>query len=499
MTTSQVNKIKRDLLAAHNAAKDRVCRMIISPNRSYALRHYSKTHLDQFQELIGAKDFEGAVLYLHDKMLPYLKKNSPADYSSELMMISVELTLTYSFRPQFKDMFDQALGASNYYGILKGLNKMTEAKYSEKCLGDLLYVFEETMKRPAADIPPYVKHCLFHLFARFITRRETKKLMKLQLEPYFTYYQDKYHCFDESDPLEKAIFQFNIRQNDFKPAWDQFFNPSGKPGTKRTTIDDLRKMMNEMDQRHAEEVHYLFMSNYIDFSDYEFRDDWHMDAYHEAYFYYFRSGDVQLEILNDYVLDILKEWQQDANHKYQKAKKDLIWWITDPIPEFKPSLGKGIEMAYKTAIRSNEEEKLAKALTPFLPKIVEIVKSGQYEDAAANIFCLFEHLALADKEHEDWFHPLWGNGTMTQVAYLTEALCELYCHLRQQKELSVSLKDEMNIHLKIFNNKTYFFGDMWCGSRFEDLTLDPKDQEGDYSDLEECSVWKYWYLRRNTE
>ena len=84
---------------------------------------------------------------------------------------------------------------------------------------------------------------------------------------------------------------------------------------------------------------------------------------------------------------------------------------------------------------------------------------------------------------------------MSEIARFLETLIELYCHLRQLKEVPESLKDEMDIYLRIFNRKTYFFGDMWGDSRFEDLLLDGKEQFNNYSVLEECSMWKYWYLK----
>ena len=99
----------------------------------------------------------------------------------------------------------------------------------------------------------------------------------------------------------------------------------------------------------------------------------------------------------------------------------------------------------------------------------------------------------ANKAHEDWFESLWFEGEMSKIALLTETICELYCHLRQQKDLSKGLKDEMDIHLDILNKKTEFFGEMWYDSRFEDMLLDSKDQTGDFSTLEDCCMWREWY------
>ena len=194
------------------------------------------------------------------------------------------------------------------------------------------------------------------------------------------------------------------------------------------------------------------------------------------------------------MIEILREWQHDANYKYQKAKKDLIWWMEDPIPEFKPSLEHEIDTAINRVSDADDEEKVVNALLPFPLKIADIICAGNYEDAAANIYYLFDYLAAFEKEHEPWFKSIWGGGQMSKMACFFDVLCELYCHLRQLKEIPFRLKDEMDIHLRIFNRKTYFFGDMWYDSRFEDMLLDGKEQFNDYSVLEECSMWRTWYL-----
>ena len=42
---------------------------------------------------------------------------------------------------------------------------------------------------------------------------------------------------------------------------------------KRMTLKTLHEMLNGMSVELAEKVHLLFMANYIDYSDYEFRDE----------------------------------------------------------------------------------------------------------------------------------------------------------------------------------------------------------------------------------
>ena len=48
---------------------------------------------------------------------------------------------------------------------------------------------------------------------------------------------------------------------------------------KRMTLKTLHEMLNRMSVELAEKVHLLFMANYIDYSDYEFRDENQVESY----------------------------------------------------------------------------------------------------------------------------------------------------------------------------------------------------------------------------
>ena len=61
----------------------------------------------------------------------------------------------------------------------------------------------------------------------------------------------------------------------------------------------------------------------------------------------------------------------------------------------------------------------------------------------------------------DWYAGFTGYGdTYTKLAIFTEAVVELYCHLRQKPDLSKRMADEMDINLEVFNLETDFFGDL---------------------------------------
>ena len=121
------------------------------------------------------------------------------------------------------------------------------------------------------------------------------------------------------------------------------------------------------------------------------------------------------------------------------------------------------------------------------------MKSGAYEAAAGSCYIIFRCLAKTCKDHENWFCGFTGYGdTYTKLAIFTEAVVELYCHLRQKTGLSKRMADEMDINLEVFNLETDFFGDLHCSSRFTDMLCDAQAQYGDYSELEKCPMWGMW-------
>ena len=235
---------------------------------------------------------------------------------------------------------------------------------------------------------------------------------------------------------------------------------------KRITLKTLHEMLNGMSVELAEKVHLLFMANYIDYSDYKFRDE---------------------------IIEFLDEWRQDAPSRYRKAKDDICYWITDEWYSFESPMQKEVESAYQTALKKKDDIAIALALSPFARKTAELVNSGAYEAAAGSCYVIFRCLAKTCKEHEDWFRGFTGYGdTYTKLTIFTESIVELYCHLRQKPDLSKRMADEMDINLEVFNLETDFFGDLHCSSRFTDMLCDAQAQYGDYSELEKCPMWGMW-------
>lgn len=495
MTTSETNKIKKEILAASEVAKCKLCRYLIGEMSSWYSKYFSSEQKNHFLDLCEARDFEAATGYFVNTMLPRLRSDQQ-DYQTVLILCKSNLVVVHDIAPNSKDVIDQAIAESNYYGILKGLHAFIKKASFTKGLDNVLYLLWEVARRPKGDVPAGVKHCVFHLLAQYMASRRNGKMTKLYALDTLIYLQDKYHCFDESDPLEMAVLQGTIHQNDFKPDWQSFMNSEGLPTAKRLTIEDILARMDQMDEAHADLVHYLFMSHHIDYQHYPFRDEWMIDAYVEVYNAYYGESRQYLSQLNRYVIDILKEWKQDDYNRYLKARRAILYWMEDPIPAFTPTLGADIQQAYDTAIKTEKPDELAKVLMPFPKMIYEQVKAKDFEAAAGNIYCIFEYLGAANKAHEQWFDTFWDGVELTPLVLFTEVVMALYCHLRQLRDLPEGLKNEMDCHLDILNKKTSLFGDGFGDSRIEDMFRDGKKQSNDYSELEACYMWSDWYLAK---
>ena len=84
-------------------------------------------------------------------------------------------------------------------------------------------------------------------------------------------------------------------------------------------------MLDGMSVEMAEKVHLLFMANYIDYSDYEFRDENQVEGYCWCYrdLFELKTKESQ-EIVNSQLIEFLDEWRQDAPSRYRKAKDDMM-------------------------------------------------------------------------------------------------------------------------------------------------------------------------------
>ena len=95
---------------------------------------------------------------------------------------------------------------------------------------------------------------------------------------------------------------------------------------KRISLKTVHQMLDGMSVELAEKVHLLFMANYIDYSDYDFRDEDQVESYCWCYRDLFElKTKASQEIVNSQLIEFLDEWRQDVPSRYRKAKDDVCY------------------------------------------------------------------------------------------------------------------------------------------------------------------------------
>ena len=80
---------------------------------------------------------------------------------------------------------------------------------------------------------------------------------------------------------------------------------------KRISLKTVHQMLDGMSVELAEKVHLLFTANYIDFSDYDFRDEDQVETYCWCYRDLIKlKTKASQEIVNSQLIEFLDEWRQ---------------------------------------------------------------------------------------------------------------------------------------------------------------------------------------------
>lgn len=61
MKTSEANKIKKDIIAASDVAKCRICRKVITALNAYSRHYYTDDQVNHFFDLCQVMDFQAAI------------------------------------------------------------------------------------------------------------------------------------------------------------------------------------------------------------------------------------------------------------------------------------------------------------------------------------------------------------------------------------------------------------------------------------------------------
>lgn len=261
-----------------------------------------------------------------------------------------------------------------------------------------------------------------------------------------------------------------------------------KASPSRFYLRDLKAKLDNLDIDQLKYLHLLFEMNYMDDSDFWFRDEWFEDGYHDCFYDWYHDGCKETPYdLNQMVFEILEEWKERGYKRYRPAMDSIRDWCSRKWTQFESEHQAEVSAAYDAAIVLDDEKEISRSLYPFIHHVHEYIRNKQYQEAISLIFCLFDQLGKACKKHENWFESYWCGGDQTSVDLFLDILRHLYCHLRQHPDIPWQTKEAMDIHLLLTNKQHRLFGDLelaWGDSRMEDMLSD-ESSYCDYSNMED--------------
>ena len=288
------------------------------------------------------------------------------------------------------------------------------------------------------------------------------------------------------DEISEAFAPY-IEQR-YGAAKENMKNTKSKASPSRFYLRDLKSKLDGLDIEQLKYLHLLFEMNYMDDSDFWFRDEWFEDGYHDCFYDWYHDGCKETPYdLNHMVFEILEEWKERGYKRYRPAMDSIRDWCSRKWTQFESEHQAEVSAAYDAAIVLDDEKEISRSLYPFIHHVHEYIRNKQYQEAISLIFCLFVQLGKACKKHENWFESYWCGGDQTSVDLFLDILRHLYCHLRQHPDIPWQTKEAMDIHLLLTNKQHRLFGDLelaWGDSRMEDMLSD-ESSYCDYSNMED--------------
>lgn len=288
------------------------------------------------------------------------------------------------------------------------------------------------------------------------------------------------------DEISEAFAPY-IEQR-YGAAKEKMKSAKSKASPSRFYLRDLKSKLDGLDIDQLKYLHLLFEMNYMEDSDFWFRDEWFEDGYHDCFYGWYHNGCKETPYdLNQMVFEILEEWKERGYKRYRPAMDSIRDWYSRKWTQFESEHQAEVSAAYDAAIVHDDEKEISRSLYPFIHQVHEYIRNKQYQEAISLIFCLFDQLGKACRKHQNWFESYWRGGVLTSVVLFLDVLRHLYCHLRQHPDIPWQTKEAMDLHLLLTNKQHRLFGDLelaWGDSRMEDMLSD-ESSYCDYSNMED--------------
>lgn len=248
----------------------------------------------------------------------------------------------------------------------------------------------------------------------------------------------------------------------------------------------MKGLLNNLDKAHAMMVHSWLNYGIINEGAAMMVGEEMVENYRDLCDRFFRSGDTALlPEINKECCDILNAMEQQdrlyGSNEAEEARRAVRRLAQRPVRTFYPTLSTEMTSILLKAEQEESPEGAARALSPTLPYIADMVGRDAFEKAAGHFFVVFETLAKVKDRHPEWFDRMIYGGEINDIEGLTDNVVELYCHMRQKETLPKELGEDMNLRLILFNQRTRFFGDCSVSS-YSDMLNEMDYQSEDYSE-----------------
>ena len=121
----------------------------------------------------------------------------------------------------------------------------------------------------------------------------------------------------------------------------------------------VKGILDGLDHLHGKYVHTWFMEQYIDYGEYEFRDEWLVDGYCECYNDLMWENDpLRVKDANRYIVAFMKEWYRDDPGLYFEALGLLQEWASHQFMNMEASLKERVDKDWMNAVTEDEGEEL---------------------------------------------------------------------------------------------------------------------------------------------
>jgi hypothetical protein len=259
-----------------------------------------------------------------------------------------------------------------------------------------------------------------------------------------------------------------------------------KPVLKAVKLKNpVKEILDGLDHLHGKYVHTWFMEQYIDYGEYEFRDEWLVDGYCECYNDLMWENDpLRVKDANKYIVAFMKEWYRDDPGLYFEALGLLQEWASHQFMNMEASLKERVDKDWMNAVTENEGEELYNRIVGYPLEICEMMhEEGREEEAVANLFYLLEKMGDLYKSNPDLFENKTGS-LVPKMELMMWWLTELYFIVKGNPAVNDDIKSDMDFFLMDLQRRTQLFDE--ASSKWDDMFVDNQPY------AEDDGLWKHY-------